>query len=160
MWNDFSLETWHMAANQAPPREGTRSHCKKPCGKCALIFSWRTWPTVRGSKCHFDALKYEDERLEAIRGFPKMVVPTFHTPKWSFLVGKPWSLGTTILGNPHKTYQNWKGKACEPSTSMNFGFQPYFFFQGFFPFSINLQGFFFERVKIQQGWHWGKKQQE
>ena len=22
-------------------------------------------------------------------------------PKWSFLVGKPWLLGTTILGNPH-----------------------------------------------------------
>ena len=24
-----------------------------------------------------------------------------NTPKWSFLVGKPWLLGTTILGNPH-----------------------------------------------------------
>ena len=39
-----------------------------------------------------------------IWGFPKMVVPPFHTPKWwSFLVGKPsWLLGKpTILGNNH-----------------------------------------------------------
>ena len=26
--------------------------------------------------------------------FPQIVVPPFHTPKWSFLVGKPWLLGT------------------------------------------------------------------
>ena len=29
-----------------------------------------------------------------------------NTPKWSFLVGKPWLLGTTILGNPH-WYMSW-----------------------------------------------------
>ena len=31
-----------------------------------------------------------------------MAVSPFHTPKWSFLVGKtPWLFGATILGNPH-----------------------------------------------------------
>ena len=36
-------------------------------------------------------------------GFPKMVVPPFHTPKSSFLVGKPMGLlgKPTILGNNH-----------------------------------------------------------
>ena len=35
--------------------------------------------------------------------FPQMVVPPFHTPKWSFLVGKPTGLlgKPTILGTPH-----------------------------------------------------------
>ena len=31
--------------------------------------------------------------------FPQMVVPPFHTPKWSFQIGKPWLLGITIWGN-------------------------------------------------------------
>ena len=37
-----------------------------------------------------------------IRVFPKLVVPPFHTPEWSFLVGKPMGLlgKSTILGNP------------------------------------------------------------
>ena len=39
----------------------------------------------------------------AIWVFPIMVVPAFHTPKWSFLVGKPMGLlgKPTILGNTH-----------------------------------------------------------
>ena len=32
--------------------------------------------------------------------FRKLWYPQ-NTPKWSFLVGKPWLLGTTILGNTH-----------------------------------------------------------
>ena len=37
------------------------------------------------------------------RGFPKMVVPAFHTPKWSFLEETPMGLlgKPTILGNTH-----------------------------------------------------------
>ena len=34
--------------------------------------------------------------------------PPKHPPKWSFLVGSPWWLGTTILGNPHiLRYRLW-----------------------------------------------------
>ena len=33
--------------------------------------------------------------------FPYMVVPPKHPKCWSFLVGNPWLLGTTILGNIH-----------------------------------------------------------
>ena len=35
-----------------------------------------------------------------ICGFPKMVVPPFHTPKWSFLVGKSIVVGYHHFRNP------------------------------------------------------------
>ena len=41
------------------------------------------------------------------------MVPPFHTPKWSFLVGKPMVVGKPgILGNPHRT--RWELRSCGP----------------------------------------------
>ena len=51
--------------------------------------------------------RYKKQTLPSIWAFPKMVVPPFHTPKWSFLVGKPRVVGyPTILGNPHLMQRN------------------------------------------------------
>jgi len=62
-----------------------------------------------------------------IWGFPKMVVPPFHTPKWwSFLVGKPpWLLGKpTILGNSHCWRNHNFLSACICGCVFNIWFQP------------------------------------
>ena len=42
--------------------------------------------------------------------FPKMVVPPKHPKSWSFLVGTPWLLGTTILGNPPACHPDGLGE--------------------------------------------------
>ena len=44
-------------------------------------------------------------------GFLKWWYPQ-NTPKWSFLVGNPWLLGTTIFGNPHLVTYHSGRRTC------------------------------------------------
>ena len=81
---------------------------------CLSFYSWLVpcslwWPPMmeKASRCHPNKRKPFNKGTEqtlissdfsgwTIYGcFLKMMVPPFHTPKWSFLVGKPMNVGET-----------------------------------------------------------------
>ena len=77
---------------------------------CILMLHTETWHWKSQARYCLRSVKKDDSTTNPIMlgaisllwvvldvlhiwGFPKMVVPPFHTPKWSFLVGKPMVVG-------------------------------------------------------------------